>query len=332
MYSDNRPLVLVVGATGRTGWSIAQGLLASGNFRVAALVRRASLYFRSTEALRTSGVEVRVGDVKDSVQTLSLALQGVDTLISAIPRALIPEQKGLLVAARMVGVQRVIPCDWSTPGARGVREVLDQKIAIHEFIQQLELPFTFIDVGWWMQAYLPLPQRSVVPEHCRANTETIVRRGEAKNLVTDYRRIGIYVGRIIADPRTVNRSVIVWEDEVSQRRAHQLAERYSGEADFIRSRRVFVSRDYFLKKAAETRRKIGQDPSKATPADHVTLSFSEDMHSMYVLEENTLENAKRLGYLDVRELYPDLPRYTFKQFAKEFYRLPRPGEDHKSCG
>ena len=108
-------------------------------------------------------------------------------------------------------------------------------------MKELGVGYTFIDVGWWMQAYLPLPQRTVVGEHSRANTETIVRKGESRNLVTDYRRIGMYVARIIADARTLNHSVMVWEDEVKQKRAHQLAERYSGEADFIRSRRVFVS-------------------------------------------------------------------------------------------
>ncbi|TBU43861.1 NAD(P)-binding protein [Dichomitus squalens] len=320
MDSDNRPLVLVVGATGRTGGTIVQGLLASGNFRVATLVRKASLSSPTTEALRTAGVEVRVGDMKDSIEILSLALKGVDILISAVAGALVLDQKGLLSAAKTVGVQR------------GVRQVLDQKLVIHEFIQQLQLPFTFIDVGWWMQTYLPLPQRTIVPEHCRAFTETIVGKGEAKNLVTDYRRIGTYVARIIADPRTLNRSVIVWEDEVSQQTAQQLAEQYSGEADFIRSRRIYVGRDYFLTQAAEGRKKIAQDPSKATFADYVAVSFNEYKHSMYVLEENTLENAKRLGYLDVQELYPDLPRYTLEQFAREFYQLPEPGWEYKAYG
>ena len=45
-----------------------------------------------------------------------------------------------------------------------------------------------------------------------------------------------------------------------------------------------------------------------------------------VLEENTLENAKKLGYLDIHELYPDLPRYKFEDFAKEFYTWENPGE------
>ena len=47
--------------------------------------------------------------------------------------------------------------------------------------------------------------------------------------------------------------------------------------------------------------------------------------SMYILEENTLENAKRLGYLDARELYPDIPVQSLEDFAEEFYSLPEPG-------
>ena len=50
------------------------------------------------------------------------------------------------------------------------------------------------------------------------------------------------------------------------------------------------------------------------------------MNSMHFLKENTLENAKRLGYLDARELYPDIPAQSLEEFAQEFYSLPEPGE------
>ena len=50
------------------------------------------------------------------------------------------------------------------------------------------------------------------------------------------------------------------------------------------------------------------------------------MYSMHFLQENTLENAKRLEYLDARELYPDIPAQSLEEFAKEFYSLPEPGE------
>ena len=44
-------------------------------------------------------------------------------------------------------------------------------------------------------------------------------------------------------------------------------------------------------------------------------------HSLFVLEENTLENAKKLGYLDVHELYPEMnsERYRLEDYATKFY-------------
>ena len=54
-------------------------------------------------------------------------------------------------------------------------------------------------------------------------------------------------------------------------------------------------------------------------------SWNEYQISMHVLQENTLENAKKLGYLDVRELYPDITPLSFEEFAKQFYALEEPG-------
>lgn len=47
--------------------------------------------------------------------------------------------------------------------------------------------------------------------------------------------------------------------------------------------------------------------------------WDEYTYSTDVLHENTLENAKKLGYLDVRELYPDILPTSFEEFAKVFY-------------
>ena len=55
-------------------------------------------------------------------------------------------------------------------------------------------------------------------------------------------------------------------------------------------------------------------------------AMSDYTLSMHILKENTLENAKRLGYLDVRELYPDLPKHTLEEFAIDFYKAKNPGE------
>lgn len=58
-------------------------------------------------------------------------------------------------------------------------------------------------------------------------------------------------------------------------------------------------------------------------------SWNQYMNSIHVLGENSLEYAtKTLGYLDARALYPDLPKYTLEEFAKEYYGLEEPGQEY----
>ena len=92
-----------------------------------------------------------------------------------------------------------------------------------------------------MQLYLPLPLRSAAPQAVKEMTWKIYGDGSARNLVTHNRHIGKYVARIITDHRTLNHAVIVWEDEVSQREAHEIGERVSGEGDALKNKRIAVS-------------------------------------------------------------------------------------------
>ncbi|KAI0827595.1 NAD-P-binding protein [Trametes gibbosa] len=337
MESDKSalPLVLLVGATGATGSSIAQGLLDSHNFRVVALVRPASASKPATHALRAAGADIRLGDITDSLDTLKAHLAGVDILISAVVAWSITDQKDLFRAAKEAGVRRVVPCDFGTPGQRGVRELHDQKLDIREFLQTLGVPHTFIDIGWWMQLALPLPTRSAVPAFVKdLMTYTLhTLHGFAadgpsahKSLLTDRQHIGAFVARIVADPRTLNRAVIAWEDEMTELDAHELGERLSGEEAVLKAKRRFLSQDDLLKMVAEAKAETAKAPNDHMA--HAKQSFSEYMNSIHILGENTLANAKRLGYLDARELYPDLPTHTLADFAKVYYTLDEPGREY----
>ena len=65
-------------------------------------------------------------------------------------------------------------------------------------------------------------------------------------LLTNVDHIGTYVARIVADPRTVNKAVIIWEDEVLQKDAHEIGARVSGDGDALRAQQIQVraSPDY----------------------------------------------------------------------------------------
>ena len=73
----------------------------------------------------------------------------------------------------------------------------------------------------------------------------------------------------------------------------------------------------------EGRAAVARDPTDG--AAQMKQGMSEYMLHLHFLQENTLENAKRLGYLDARELYPDIPVQSLEDFAEEFYSLPEPG-------
>ena len=139
---NKKPLVLVLGATGQTGQSIVDGLVKSAGFvgaalahrtyiltelvqRVAAMVRAASLSKPATEQLRAAGVEIREGDVTDDYEKLKKVVEGVDVLISAVYATVVPLQRDIFRAAKEMGVKRVVPCDFGTPGAKGVRSYYD---------------------------------------------------------------------------------------------------------------------------------------------------------------------------------------------------------------
>ena len=85
-----------------------------------------------------------------------------------------------------------------------------------------------------------------------------------------------------------------------------------------------VSEDDIKKRIAEGRVLYEKNPTELKSIG--VLIWAQYMYSMHFLQENTLENAKRLGYLDARELYPDIPAQSLEEYAKEFYSMSDPGE------
>ncbi len=100
------------------------------------MVRAGSALRPETLALRDAGVEIRIGDLEDDLEQHIVTLQGVDLLISAVSAFALDKQRTIIRAAKEVGVGRVIPCDWGTPGAKGVRELHDQVSKPRHFKQR----------------------------------------------------------------------------------------------------------------------------------------------------------------------------------------------------
>jgi hypothetical protein len=169
-------------------------------------------------------------------------------LISLVTAEAIMDQKNIFKAAKKVGVKRIVPCDFGTACPPGVRALHDnvraytvwfacvrfnpcgvvQKLAIRSFLRELDVPYTSIDVGWWMQLTLPHPLGSPAGWITDISHE-FFGPGNVKNAVTSLMDIGRFVARIIEDPRTINKYVFCWSEEVTLDKVYEIADRISGQ-------------------------------------------------------------------------------------------------------
>jgi hypothetical protein len=191
----------------------------------------------------------------------------------------------------------------------------DEKELVHDHIFRLRVPFTIIDVGYWHSISFPsLPSGRGDYAMWIPKTE-INGDGNMPTLLTEKRDIGRYVARIIRDPRTLNKRVVTWSDEISQNDIWSLMERLSGET----IPRVYVDDAETLKRRDEARAAYAEALKTGDPqgwAKRLGVISAEYNYAKFVRGDNTLENAKYLGYLDAKELYPD-----FKPMGLEEYLL-----------
>ena len=90
------------------------------------MVRPTSASKPAAEALRASGVEIRLASLTDGVEKLAQTLAGADIVISTVAATATEAQADAIRAAKAAGVTRFVPCDFASPGAKGVRETHDQ--------------------------------------------------------------------------------------------------------------------------------------------------------------------------------------------------------------
>ncbi|EJD05566.1 NAD-binding protein [Fomitiporia mediterranea MF3/22] len=303
-----RQSVLLIGATGQTGASVLDGLLESGNFTVVAGVRPPSASKPEVQALKARGIEVRILDIVNwTVEQLVEPLKGINIVISTIYVADIQHQKRLADACKKIGVKRLVPNDWATPCVRGLRGLHDEKLAVHDYIKEIRIGYTFIDVGWWMEGILPYEAEHPKVPGLSEFLRTFFGEGNVKCAITDRRDIGKFVARILADERTLNHYVFCWTQQATQSEAFALAERVSGR----KVDRINVSAEQLAQRLENASGHI----------ERIILGYAD---SVWIRGDNTIENAKKEEYggaLDARELYPDLGKElrSLESWAREIY-------------
>jgi uncharacterized protein YbjT (DUF2867 family) len=153
-------MILVVGATGLLGTEICRRLVKQGE-EIRALVRTTSSP-EKVESLETYGVELCVGDLKDT-DSLASACEDVNAVISTASSTLSRQagdsiesvddhgQLNLVEASKAAGVDRFVFVSFRRP-ANLPFPLADAKAHIEDAIKALN--FTTIRASWFMEVWL----------------------------------------------------------------------------------------------------------------------------------------------------------------------------------
>lgn len=120
------------------------------------------------------------------------------------------------------------------------------------------------------------------------------------------------------------RKVFAWGEELTQKELFDCA-RELGDPNFqfipVRSL-VLIFSQYHLTHSACLGQKSAEDLEQLLSNTDIPITLWQYHKNMWVLGENTVENAKKEefgGALDARELYPDLKVKTLREVAPAYY-------------
>lgn len=309
MSSSELPLVMVVGASGRTGSRIVEALLRENKFRIAAISQSASKPILID--FKSRGVTIHELDHSTaSLEELKSALTGVDILISTTRSNVISKQAVMFDAAKAVGVKRVVPDDFASSAPPGVMLLHDNKLAIRDHLRKIQQPSTFIEIGLWKQTVAPFP--ASVSGQIAQLSRNFHGDGSVPIATTNLDNIGDHVVRIIQDERTINQTVFVHEAQLTRAEAWKIAERKCDDWPALQKLRVEIP--------TEKLKKLVDDA--VAKNDFIGRLIYEYAWSTDVRGDNTVENATKLGALDYRTLYPDVALESFEDFTDKFYKNP----------
>lgn len=318
-------IIAVLGATGQTGRSIVDGLLSTDASppippaNIISLTRLTSVSNAANKALSALGLIIRPFDIDSPREVLVDSLKDVDILISCISGgAELLQQIPLADAAKEAGVSRFIPSAWLPvipPG--GVHMFRDLKEQVYAHAKAIELPYTIVDVGWWYQIAFPKLPSGRVDYALSLPAEEIFGTGEQKSALTDLRDVGRYVARIVQDERTINKYVLCYNETHSQLDSYALMEGLSGEA----IPRDFVSREELEADIAEALPILQTRGFDHRSEESVVIAFKA-VARQYALSwgvrgDNTPEQAKELGYVISKELWPEMDFVKYEDFLKD---------------
>ncbi len=261
-------MILITGATGRTGKEAAQQLVAKG-VKVRALVRNPA----KAAALQAAGVELAPGDAGDAA-AVRRALEGVSGIAIILPNgeSQLALEKQLATLAAEAGVAHIVKVSSveSVPGAPN--PVHRTHWESEEHIRSLGKAWTMVRPSFYLQNFL-------------SNAATIKADGKfyypfghkGAAVLTDSRDAGFFVAHVLSTPGHANKSYDITSHELLS--FHQIAAVFTQEL----GRRI----EYVPQDPAAYKAFLGRFVTSQWHLDAVCDIFAEISHGYVSRTTNT---------------------------------------------
>ncbi|MEZ5499926.1 MAG: NmrA family NAD(P)-binding protein [Steroidobacteraceae bacterium] len=143
-------MILITGATGRTGHQAALDLAAKG-CAVRALVRNAD----KAAVLKEAGVDLLFGDAADAT-AVDRAMKGINRLIIILPNGeqQLANEKNLVDRALANGIRHILKVSSIEANAGAINPIHHMHFESEQHIRRTGIPWTFVRPSFYMQNFL----------------------------------------------------------------------------------------------------------------------------------------------------------------------------------
>ncbi|PYH93033.1 NAD(P)-binding protein, partial [Aspergillus ellipticus CBS 707.79] len=210
------------------------------------------------------------------------------------------QQIALINAASAAGVKRLVPNAWPVTAPPNDIMICDWKEDVFAYMKKSRVPYTVIDTGVWHEVAIPRVSSGKLDHAGLMGRTFLIGEGETPCAATAIQDIGRFVARIIINPRTINKYVFAYGEHVTQNSFIALAREVTGEdVPYI-----------------PVSKKKGLDLAhKPETEDFMVWQkvIVQYLYNNWAKGDNEASYAKYLGYLDARELYPELEVKSLKE-------------------
>lgn len=208
-------MILLTGATGKTGGETAKALAARG-VKARALVRNVE----KAAALEAAGIEVVAGDIGDAA-SVRKALAGIDRLLLLLPNGeqQLALEKQMVDLAREAGVRHVVKMSSMESMVNATAPIPQMHWAAEQYIRASGLAWTMLRPNFFMQNFLA-SAKSIKENHSFS-----LPMGDGRTAMADTRDIGAVAAEALAGQGHEGKSYDITGPEVLT--FHQVAEKFS---------------------------------------------------------------------------------------------------------